>query len=268
MFLPQRSFVIRFQIVTCKHPFGKVAQQQPQGPRKLTGVTAALVTAAEPRGGRDGRFETTTGPAWTGSPGATKPFRSAIRERKFQFGVGDHCRRPLIIALHNLPRALGAKRRRPARFRQIKCRSCCSTKEICRSRSRSVCLRASPHRPTRSVHRSRLIDHRRVSAQRETQQAEQRFHTHLKQVWADFTDNIEQIQPREQVPNQRVAACSLRACFSVADNEAVFKAMLPSARVKKMMQIENMMQERCGAAKFVRKQNTGGGARAYDRRVT
>ena len=53
-----------------------------------------------------------------------------------------------------------------------------------------------------------------------------------------------------------------------ADNEAVFKAMLPSARVKKMMQIENMMQERCGAAKFVRKRNTGGGARAYDRRVT
>ena len=87
------------------------------------------------------------------------------------------------------------------------------------------------------------------------------FHTHLKQVWADFTDNIEQIQPREQVPNQRVAACSVRVCISVADNEAVFKAMLPSARVKKMMQIENMMQERCGAAKFVRERNIGVGAR-------
>ena len=107
-----------------------------------------------------------------------------------------------------------------------------------------------------------------LCAQRETQQAEQRLHTHLKQVWADYTRNIEQIQPRERVcqPMRRSAHSNVhatRVLLLTADNEAVFKAMLPSARVKKMMQIENMMQERCGAAKFVRQRNAGGGARAH-----
>ena len=52
-----------------------------------------------------------------------------------------------------------------------------------------------------------------LRAQRETQQAEQRLHTHLKQVWADYTRNIEQIQPRERVcqPMRRSAHSNVHA---------------------------------------------------------
>ena len=169
----------------------------------------------------------------------------------------------------DLPRARGAKRRTPTRSRQTKCRSCCSTKKICRSRSRSVCSRSSPRTSSDAIVPPPSLDRSSpcLCAQRETQQAEQRLHTHLKQVWADYTRNIEQIQPRERVcqPMRRSAHSNVhatRVLLLTADNEAVFKAMLPSARVKKMMQIENMMQERCGAAKFVRQRNAGGGARA------